>query len=71
MWQNAAFILIGIGILILIGWGVKGFFMDSDIPLLIRIAVGAIGAGVLVLIGIAIKDRLAKAKKEDFKEIER
>jgi len=71
MWQNIAFILIGIGILVLIGWGVKGFFLASDIPLLIRIAVGAIGAGVLVLIGIAIKDRLAKAKKEDFKEIER
>ena len=71
MWQNAAFILIGIGILILIGWGVKGFFMASDIPLLIRIAVGAIGVGVLVLIGVAIKDRLAKAKKEDFKEVEK
>ena len=71
MWQNAAFILIGLGILALIGWGVKGFFMDADIPILIRIAVGAIGAGVLVLIGIAIKDRLAKAKKEDFKEVDK
>ena len=69
--QNVAFILIGIGILILIGWGVKGFFMASDIPLLIRIATGVIGIGVLVLIGIAIKDRLAKAKKEDFKEVEK
>ena len=69
--QNAAFILIGIGVLILIGWAVKGFFMDTDIPLLIRIAVGAIGAGILVLIGVAIKDRLTKAKKEDFKEIEK
>jgi len=71
MWQNAAFILIGIGILVLIGWGVQGFFMASDIPLLIRIAVGAIGAGILVLIGVAIKDRLAKAKTEDFKEVEK
>ncbi len=71
MWQNAAFILIGIGILILIGWGVKGFFMEADIPLLIRIAVGIIGAGILVLIGVAIKDRLAKAKTEDFKEVEK
>jgi len=71
MWQNIAFILIGLGILALIGWSVKVFFMDSDIPLLIRIAVGAIGAGVLVLIGVAIKDRLAKAKTEDFKEVER
>ena len=71
MWQNVAFILIGLGILALIGYGVKGFFMDADIPLLIRIAVGAVGAGVLVLIGVAIKDRLAKAKTDKFKEVEK
>ena len=71
MWQNTAFILIGLGILVLIGWGVKGFFMAAEISIWIRIAVGAIGAGVLILIGIAIKDRLSKAKKDDFKEVER
>ena len=71
MWQNIAFILMGLGVLALIGWGVQGFFTSSDIPLLIRIAVGAIGAGVLILIIIAIKDRLAKAKDEDFKGVER
>ncbi len=71
MWQNAAFILIGTGVLILIGWAVRDFFMEADIPLLIRIAVGAVGVGVLILIGIAIKDRLAKAKTEDFKEVEK
>ena len=71
MWQNVAFILIGLGILALIGWGVQGFFTASDIPLLIRIAVGAISVGVLVLIGVAIKDRLKKAKTEDFKEVEK
>ena len=69
--QNAAFILIGIGILILIGWAVQGFFMDAEIPLFIRIAVGAIGAGVLVLLGVAVKDRLVKARKENFKEVEK
>ena len=71
MWQNIALILIGLGVLVLIGWSVKVFFMASDIPLLIRIAVGAIGAGILVLLGIAIKDRMAKVKKNDFKEVER
>lgn len=71
MWQNIALILIGLGVLVLIGWGVKGFFMASDIPLLIRIAVGAVGAGILILLGVAIKDRLAKAKTEDFKGVEK
>ena len=64
-------ILISIGILVLIGWAVQGFFTASDIPLLIRIATGVIGVGVLVLIGVAIKDRIKKAKTEDFKGVER
>jgi len=71
MWQNIASILIGLGILALIAWAAQGFFTAGDVPLLIKIAVGAIGAGVLVLIGIAIKDRLAKAKTENFKEVEK
>ena len=71
MWQNVALILVGLGVLALIGWGAQAFFISSDIPLLIRIAVGAIGVGILILIGVAIKDRLTKAKTEDFKEVER
>ncbi len=69
MWQNIAFILMGLGVLALIGWAVQGFFMDGDIPLLVRIAVGAIGVGVLILLGVAIKDRLGK--KDEFKGVER
>jgi len=71
MWQNIAFALIGIGALVLLGWAVKDFFMSSEVPLIIRIAVGAISVGILFLIGIAAKDRIAKAKKENFKEIEK
>jgi len=71
MWQNAAFILIGLGLLALIGWGVKGFFMASEIHLAIRIAVGAILVGVLILLGVAIRDRLAKAKTDKFKGVEK
>ena len=71
MWQKIAFILMGIGMLALIGWSAEAFFMSSEIPVLVRIAVGAVGVGILILIGVAIKDRMAKAKTDDFKEIER
>jgi len=71
MWQNIAFILIGLGVLALIGWAVQGFFTASEIPLLIRIAAGAVGVGVLILIGVAVKDRITRAKTEDFKGVER
>ena len=57
--QNVADSLIGLGIPVLIGGSVRGFFMAADIPLLIRIAVGAIGVGVLALIGIAIKGQVS------------
>ena len=71
MLQKIAFALIAAGILVLIGWGVKGFFLAADIPVWIRIAVGAIGVGVLILVGIAIKDRLSKQGKEGFKEVDK
>ena len=71
MWQNIAFVLMGLGVLALIGWGVQGFFMSSEIPLLVRIAAGAIGLGILVLLGVAVRDRLRKAKTDDFKEVEK
>jgi len=71
MLQKIAFALIAAGILVLIGWGVKGFFLAADIPVWIRIAVGAVGVGVLILVGIAIKDRLSKQGKEGFKEVDK
>jgi len=69
--QNVAFILIGIGVLALIGWALQAFFTASEIHILIRIAAGAVGVGVLILIGVVIKDRLTRAKKEDFKEVDK
>ena len=71
MWQNIALILVGLGVLALIGWAAQAFFLESEIPLLVRIAVGAIGVGILILIVVAIKDRVTKAKDEDFKGVER
>ncbi|MFC1938060.1 hypothetical protein ACFLVS_00495 [Chloroflexota bacterium] len=71
MWQNIALALIGLGILILIGWSAKVLFMADDIPIFIRIASGIVGAGALVLIGVAIKDRLAKAKTENFEGVDK
>ena len=68
MWQNIGYALIGLGVLFLIGWGVKGFFLADDIPVLLRIAAGVIGLGVLILLGIAIKDRIRK--KDNFKEVD-
>ncbi len=68
--QKLAWILIGISVIGLTGWGVYAFFADSEVPLVVKIALGAIGAGVLILLGIVIKDRLTKSKPEEFKEVD-
>ena len=68
MWQNIGYALIGLGALALAGWAAWSFFTTTDIPLLIRIALGVIGLGVLVLVVIAIKDR--RGKKDDFEGID-
>ena len=68
--QNIAFILIGLGVMVVIGWVFRGFFMAEDVPVLLRAAVGVIGVGVLILICVAVKERMTRAKSEDFKEVE-
>ena len=69
--QNAAFILIGLGILVLIGWLARGFFMEAEISLFVRVVVGIVAAAVVMLFGIVIRDRIAQAKKDDFKEVDK
>jgi hypothetical protein len=71
MLQNVIYILIGLGVLILIGWGAWGFFTASEVALWVRIIIGVIGAGFLILLGIAIRDRMKKAKTDRFKEVDK
>ena len=68
--QNAAFIVIGLGILALSGWLAGGFFMTDEISLWIRIVVGVVSVAFVVLLGIVIRDRITQAKKDDFKEVD-
>ena len=69
MSQKIGFALVGVGLLALIGWSVQGFFLESEIPVFVRISVGAIGLGLLVLLGSVIRDRLVAARAEDFTEV--
>jgi len=67
--QKIAFLLIGIGALIGAGYYVYWFFSSSDIDLLFRVGVGAIGIGVLILLGVVIQQRIKASKDEDFKGV--
>jgi hypothetical protein len=63
-------IIIGIVILALLGYLGKGFFLNADIPLALRIGVGVIGGGVLALVVRTIRARLTRIKTEESKEEE-
>ena len=69
--QRAAYLLIGAGALVLIGWSVRGFFLSDQIPILVRVAVGAVAIGALILVGLVVKDRLSESRDDDFKEVQR
>ena len=59
--QNLLFIIIGLAILALIGWGAKGFFTADDISLWVRVLVGIVAVAFVALLGIAIRDRIRQA----------
>ncbi len=71
MLQNAIYIVIGLGMLALVGWGAWAFFSASEVALWIRVIIGVIGAGFLILLGIAIRDRMKIAKTDKFKGVEK
>jgi len=63
-------IIIGIVILALLGYLGKGFFLNADIPLALRIGVGVIGGGVLALVVRTIRAITSRNKMEKPKEVE-
>ena len=69
--QNAALIVIGVGGVALIGWMARDFFAAAEILLWVRIVVGVVAVAFVVLFGIVVRDRMAQAKKEDFKEVDK
>ena len=69
--QRIAFVLMGVGVMIIIGYFVRGFFLSSSLPLALRVAVGAIGGGIIIVLISVIRERYKAAKEEDFKEVDK
>jgi uncharacterized membrane-anchored protein len=66
-----ALALIGIGILGIIGWFARAFFVDPEIPLVLRVLAGIATVGFVLLLGYVSMDRIQKARKEpeEIKEV--
>jgi hypothetical protein len=68
--HSLGIIILGTVILVLLGVGCRGFFLNSDVPMALRVGVGVIGGGVLFLVIKTIRSRLAGVKADKVKEVE-
>lgn len=68
---NVIFIIIGLAVLIIIGWMAKGFFFTDAIPVAFRILLGIVSIGGVGLLLIVIRDRIKQAKTENFKGVDK
>jgi len=67
-------ILIGVIILALVGVFTRGFFINENVHLALRIYAGVVAVELTagaVLLSIVIRDRIKQAKEENFKEVDR
>jgi uncharacterized membrane-anchored protein len=59
-----ALVLIGTGILGIIGWAARAFFIDPQVSLGIRVLAGIASVGFVLLLGYVSVDRIQKARRE-------
>ena len=68
-------ILLGVGLGILVGWGLYWFFRLAflSLPLPVKIAIAAIAVGLIILLASLgwERYRTSKEEKERFKEVEK
>jgi predicted anti-sigma-YlaC factor YlaD len=68
-------VLLSMGAVLLLGCGfyclIKGFFMDPQVPILVRIGVGAGSLGVIILIISAVRERFFAYTRDRYREIKR
>ncbi len=69
--MQTGIIIVGIIILFLMGFGMRGFFTNPDVHIGLRIGVGIIGGGVLWLVIRTIRARITRAKTEKAEEVEK
>jgi hypothetical protein len=69
--MQTGIIIVGIIILFLMGFGMRGFFANPDVHIGLRIGVGIIGGGVLWLVIRTIRARITRAKTEKAEEVEK
>lgn len=73
--RQAGWALLWVGITLLSGYGLwqlgSNFLLASNVPLVLRLGVGAFGAGALLLLVNVVRERLFRHKTERYNEVQR
>jgi hypothetical protein len=69
--MQTGIIIVGIIILFLMGFGMRGFFANPDVHIGLRVGVGIIGGGVLWLVIRTIRARITRVRTEKAEEVEK
>ncbi len=65
LWQYVCWILIGVGVVVLIGYALKAFFLDRpDVYIWWKVLMGLIIVGFVGLLEYVVIDRFRSKKKE-------
>ena len=65
------FVLVGLGLTIVYGYGGYELFAQSDAPLWVRIGLGGVGLGCAILFLKALSSRLRSLNSDPYQEIDR
>ena len=69
--METGFIIVGIIILFLMGFGMRDFFANPDVHIGLRVGVGIIGGGILWLVIRNIRAKITRARTEKAEEVDK
>ena len=71
--RGVGWLLLWAGITIMAGWGLwvfgEGFLLDSEVPLVLRLGLGAFTLGALLLLVNILRERLYRRKTDRYDEV--
>jgi hypothetical protein len=69
--METGFIIVGIIILFLMGFGMRDFFANPDVHIGLRVGVGIIGGGILWLVIRNIRAKITRARTKKAEEVDK
>ena len=70
MGPRLGWLLLSAGVLLLYGYGIFSFLVDTSEPIWVRLGLAGIGLGILILFLHVLRQRLIARKTDPYKDVE-